>query len=336
MSGDVLSDEEMGVGGSSDILSDDEMMSHGKAVPGEFETLARGGANGATFGFAPAIAGGLGASKDYLENLLDHPDKLKSFLDLYRKNRDEYHKGDVAAREANPKSYLAGEVGGTLATSLIPGVGEIGGMARAATAAKLAALGEKAGALGYEGAKLANLGLSAERAAKYAKAGVNLGENPNAITQGARGVGDFVSKLLSPSNSELAGKAVGASADLGELAAEGALSSVGNSTADLTKGEYGKALKDAKRGAMASSVLGGAGKVVGAKSAALGALADKFGMIPGMGMVSKAASLVDKFGQKAPFTTPVAVKNLTEMPVKTPDPVYVDEDEARRRFVNGE
>lgn len=80
-----------------------------KETPGQLESLIRGGAQGASMGFADEITGAL-------ESL--GGDKT------YQQARDESRANYKAAEEANPKTYLGGEFGGAAATALIPGLGE--------------------------------------------------------------------------------------------------------------------------------------------------------------------------------------------------------------------
>lgn len=90
----------------------------------------RGGAQGLSFGFADELAGGLGALQDLGSDL--------PFAERYRRERDASRAAYEAAQRANPKSYLAGELGGGLATALLPG-------GAAAQGAKAATLGAKVG-----------------------------------------------------------------------------------------------------------------------------------------------------------------------------------------------
>lgn len=84
--------------------------------PGKLESFGRGALQGVTFGFADELTGAL-------ESLFT--DKT------YSQSRDESRANYRAAKEANPGTYLAGELGGGLATMAIPG----GAIARGAGAA---------------------------------------------------------------------------------------------------------------------------------------------------------------------------------------------------------
>lgn len=106
--------------------------------PSVIESLARGGANAATLGFADEIAGGL-------ESLFT--DKS------YKQARDESRASYQRAKEENPIAYGVGQVGGTVASMAIPGLGLAKGAGAAATIARAAAQGGAA-ALGDSTADL--------------------------------------------------------------------------------------------------------------------------------------------------------------------------------------
>jgi hypothetical protein len=94
--------------------------------PSKLESGLRGLAQGASLGFADEISGGV-------EALLS--DKT------YEQARNESRANFKRAKDSNPKTFTAGEIGGTIATSLIPGVGAAG------TAGKLALTGAAVGGL---------------------------------------------------------------------------------------------------------------------------------------------------------------------------------------------
>jgi hypothetical protein len=96
------------------------------------ESTLRGAAQGASLGFADEITGGGEAAFDKLKG------DDASYSDLYTKHRDESRAAYDAAQKANPVSYGAGQLGGAVATVLIPGLGEM-------SVAKLAALGAAQG-----------------------------------------------------------------------------------------------------------------------------------------------------------------------------------------------
>lgn len=102
-------------------------------APSELKSGALGALQGAAFGFADEIEGGLKAAGGFITGEKD------SLGDLYRRYRDVARKQYEEAEKANPKAYLAGNVGGGLATALIPGVGAGLASAKGAVAAGAAA-----------------------------------------------------------------------------------------------------------------------------------------------------------------------------------------------------
>jgi len=99
----------------------------------EVESGLLGAAQGGTMGFADEMEG---AAKALFTNK------------TYHEGRDEARSRYQKAEDQNPKSFLVGQVGGGIATSLIPGVGIAKGAGLAAGAAKAALIGGVAGA-GY-------------------------------------------------------------------------------------------------------------------------------------------------------------------------------------------
>ena len=106
----------------------------------KLESGARGLAQGATLGFADEIAGAGEAAGDVLKS----PGDYSKLIDLYKKHRDESRANFSAAQAANPKTYLAGELGGGAAAMMVPGLGEaeaLQGVKGAATLGAAAGLG---------------------------------------------------------------------------------------------------------------------------------------------------------------------------------------------------
>lgn len=106
------------------------------------ESALRGGAQGLTFGFADEIAGGI-------ESAID-PNKT------YEQARNESRANFRAAEEANPNTFLAGDIAGSVLPALIPGAAgvsigraSLGLAGRAATGgiAKMAGQAALAGAV---------------------------------------------------------------------------------------------------------------------------------------------------------------------------------------------
>ncbi len=106
-------------------------------VVGQGESALRGAAQGASLGFADELAGGGEALLDKLRGAHE------ALGELYLKHRDESRAKYKAAEEANPGTYMAGQIGGGLATAAIPGLGA-GGLV--AQGLKMGALGAVAGA----------------------------------------------------------------------------------------------------------------------------------------------------------------------------------------------
>ena len=111
----------------------------------------------------------------------------------YRMIRDRTREQDLAAQEANPWAYGAAELGGGVATSVIPGLGALKGAKGLAGAGKLAGQGAVVGAL--EGA----------------------GRSEADLTQGE--VGDFASDVVT--DAAIGGALGGTIGGLGKLAGKG-------------------------------------------------------------------------------------------------------------------
>lgn len=106
------------------------------------ESLARGAAQGASLGFADEISGGVEA---LWEKAKGNPTE---FGKLYEIARNESRENFKKAQEANPGTYMAGEIGGGVATAFVPGVAAAKGAKLANVAARAAGFGGAAGA-GY-------------------------------------------------------------------------------------------------------------------------------------------------------------------------------------------
>jgi hypothetical protein len=101
-----------------------------KPPPGKVESFLRGARSGVTFGFGDELAGAL-------ESVLTGKE--------YGKARDEARALDKAAKEANPGTYLAGEIGGGVASAVVPGGAIVKGAGVAANIARGAGAGILAG-----------------------------------------------------------------------------------------------------------------------------------------------------------------------------------------------
>jgi hypothetical protein len=142
--------------------------------PGKLESLARGLAQGATMNHADELAGALESSKAErgIRNanpMLELPGDDMEPEKTYTQARDESRAAFKKASDANPITYGAGDIVGTLATSMIP-LGEAGQAAKAASKltnfekalaylkgiGKLSGSGAAIGGLGASGASEAN------------------------------------------------------------------------------------------------------------------------------------------------------------------------------------
>ncbi len=144
----------------------------------------RGAIQGATFGFGDELGGGL-------KGLYDTATKGGDLSDNYTKARDEIRTNDALASEANPKTFIAGQVGGGLATSLATGgaAGELG----------------LAGRLGLGAAEGALNGLGASNAADVE------GNLKDAAVGGGLGlVGSGLGEAVGAAGKKLFGKAAAA------------------------------------------------------------------------------------------------------------------------------
>ncbi len=83
------------------------------------ESGLRGAAQGATMGFADELEGGLRGAGDVIFG----SNKFSELPERYRERRDTARAQYEKAREDNPKSYMAGEVGGGVGTAFLPGIG---------------------------------------------------------------------------------------------------------------------------------------------------------------------------------------------------------------------
>lgn len=158
--GRVISDEEMSAIEAPQqkrIISDEEMNAL-EATPKNIpilESIARGGGQGLTAGFQEEASAGLTKGMIKLNNLMKEHPTLARVLKYnpitgvaanlieqdttiqepsYEEIRDQMRADNQAAQEANPWAYGAGEVGGGLASTLVPGAGFL----NAAKGAKLA------------------------------------------------------------------------------------------------------------------------------------------------------------------------------------------------------
>ena len=164
---------------------------------GETESALRGAAQGATLGFADEITGAAESLKDVL--LTDA--ELSDIYDRYKIRRDESREAYRKAEEANPKSFLAGDVAGSLATMAVPGLNIAKGASAAGTIGKLGALGAAEGMGRTSKEDLAGIAedtmIGAGLGAGLGAAGVGIGKGIKALKDKPKKLGDTgVDKVL--------------------------------------------------------------------------------------------------------------------------------------------
>lgn len=148
--------------------------------PSTGEALLRGGVQGVSFGFAPAVTGAAETAYDALTG--DTPEN-KGIVEQYRTNRDASQAAYDAAQKAHPAAFMTGELGGALGTSFIPGLGVL----NAGKDAKLLELAAK-GAIqgGLFGAGNSRADLTKGEVGQFAK-DVGYGAGAGGATAGAFG-----------------------------------------------------------------------------------------------------------------------------------------------------
>jgi hypothetical protein len=162
----------------------------------KLESLGRGVLQGATLGFADEIwaalkAGGVSGK-------------------TYEMERDRTRRENQAAQDANPGSYIAGEVGGGIASAFVPGLGVAKGAGAVGNAVKAAGLGAVSGVGSSEAG---DLGGVAKDAAVGGIAGGVLGYGAAKLVGGApdraaaRVVDDITKKATATQRDRIAVKA---------------------------------------------------------------------------------------------------------------------------------
>jgi len=162
----------------------------------KLQSAGQGALQGATAGFSDELGGVEGAIQD---KLLGNPSK-KSLKDLYTEYRDLQRNRNKQAEEANPGSYLAGNVAGGVGAGIAAP-----GLLAPKTVAGAAGLGAAAG-LGTSDADLTNPSLqSVGQAAKDTALGAGLGAAAGAV-------GQKIGNALNPENLETASSKLASSA----------------------------------------------------------------------------------------------------------------------------
>jgi hypothetical protein len=187
----------------SDIGNDYEVEDSEDNSIGKLESGLRGAAQSVSYGTADELTAGA----ETAAKTLFGADKLSDLMDNYRKYRTESRADYKAAEEANPGSYLTGEIGGGVAAGLLTGgagaVANLGKVGLQQGAKELAKIGLKQGAAAGFGSSegdltqgdLGELGQVAKDTAIGGTLGASLGAALPTVTKGAGkalgAVGDF-------------------------------------------------------------------------------------------------------------------------------------------------
>lgn len=169
---------------------------------GLLESGVRGAAQGASFGFAPAITGALEATPQALGALAGN-NSLADILATYRKGRDESKANYDAAASANPKMSLAGGLVGGLAPALLSG-----GVSGAATLGSALKTGAGIGGLSGLGNAVSS-GADLETGAKDVIEGAGTGAALGGLLHGAGSLLSGAPAALESTANERALKATG-------------------------------------------------------------------------------------------------------------------------------
>lgn len=130
----------------SDIGNDYEVETAPEEDISKMESALRGAAQSVSYGTADELTAGA----ETAAKTLFGSDKLSELMDNYRKYRTESRADYKAAEEANPATYLAGEIGGGAAAGLLTGgagaVANLGRTGLVTGAKELTKIGAKQGA----------------------------------------------------------------------------------------------------------------------------------------------------------------------------------------------
>ena len=143
-----------------------------KKADSMLESGARGLAQGASFGFADEITGGLEA----LYDVATTDKELSDLGDLYEQRRDESRANYKKSEEDNPLTYGAGQIGGAVGTAFVPGLGgaSLGKLAaQGAGHASGASEADNVGDLARDAATGAGMGLALGTGGKFLSKGVS-------------------------------------------------------------------------------------------------------------------------------------------------------------------
>jgi hypothetical protein len=204
--------------------------------PSELSSAGRGLAQGASFGLRDEAAGALESPLGGLKEIANKFGAGFSDDDVakYKAERDASRLLDSKAKAANPKSYLAGELGGAVATSFVPGLGLAEGAGLAGTIGHAAAQGAAYGVGNSQGESIGDL-------AKDTLVGAGLGGVGGAAGYGA-------GKLINYGAQKVAGLASKAAPGLENAAENLAVNSTGATGRESQKfaDDAGRELLDRK------------------------------------------------------------------------------------------
>ncbi len=181
---DFLSDEEMQkLESEGDFLSDEQMSAietAGHTSP--VDSAGRGLAQGATFNLRDEGAGFLASPTGGMKEIANKFGAGYDDKDVtsYKAERDASRSLDEAAKQANPKSFLAGQLGGAVATSFVPGLGLAEDVGLLSSAARGGAQGA---AYGFGGSNAEDLSDLTSDAAKGAAVGTLAGSGGYGASQ---------------------------------------------------------------------------------------------------------------------------------------------------------
>lgn len=170
------------------------------------ESLGRGAGQGATFGLQDEASAGLEKAMIKIHNLfsegkIDEP--------TYNELRDNFRADNQAAQQDNPGAYMAGEIGGAVASTAIPGAGALN-IGKGAKVGEVVAKSAAAGGLGGFGYSNAdNAGDLAVDTGVGAGLGSIFGLGGKAAEKGLEKIASLSPKLREMASSRAA-KALGA------------------------------------------------------------------------------------------------------------------------------
>lgn len=159
----------------------------------QMETAARGIGQGASLGFADEVMGAIGG----LYAAIARPELFEnqSSKEIYQQGLDIARKNEKAAQEANPNTYLGGQIAGSLLTPM-------GALAKAKTAPQLAATGAVLGGASGLGQ---SEGATTQEVLKDTALGAGLGAVLNPVlTKGAQTATNAVRNVFAPNAQKLA------------------------------------------------------------------------------------------------------------------------------------